>query len=112
MATIDIDLTTFIATGPANHYSAQFPHLYDEPGTVQVLIGRKIVVAAARRDHRGTVSVGGFVGRYVKSTKPWRAVVSKQPGTGLFVHFGRDDRSGRFHKQNAISWEPELYAQL
>lgn len=112
MAKIDIDLTTFVATGPAETYSKYTPEKR-EPGTVQVLIGSQIFVGEAHRYPDGRVYVQGFIGRYRTSANPWKASVSKKPGQeGLQVFFGRDDRSGRFNKQQGLSWEPELYAQL
>ena len=48
MARIDIDLTTFVATGPAETYS-KYTAEKREPGTVQVLIGSKIFVGEAHR---------------------------------------------------------------
>ncbi|AQQ02391.1 hypothetical protein B0E33_01300 [Roseibium algicola] len=58
------------------------------------------------------VSVYGFVGRYRTSPKPWPAHVQISAENREMVHFGRDERSGRFNKHNAISFEPEIYAEL
>ena len=83
-----------------------------EIGTVEIDLGYgRVVNALATPESTGGLSVAGFVGRYVTSAKPWKANVS---GTGskLSVWFGRDDRSGRFNKANAIRFEPALYATL
>lgn len=54
----------------------------------------------------------GFVGRYRTSANPWLATVhlNKNNPEKVWVHFGRDDRSGRFNKSNMISYEPVTYA--
>lgn len=65
---------------------------------------------AVRGDRR--INVYGFVGRYNTSEKPWPAHVSIDKDNREFVHFGRDDRAGRFNKRNAISFEPDTYAEL
>jgi len=87
-----------------------------EKGTVEMSLRGKTVIANAWRfagRDDGRLSVDGFVGRYVTSPKPWRASVDfKADGTMGFVHFGRDDRSGRFNKQNAIAYQPETYAAI
>ncbi len=87
----------------------------DTVGTVQIDLGfGRIVTAQARIasvGQEGSLHVAGFIGRYVTSPKPWLAHVSGL-GSKLWVHFGRDDRSGRFNKANAISFEPETYATL
>lgn len=83
-----------------------------EVGTVKVNLGiRGEVEAKCIRHSDGQISVAGFVGRYRTSPKPWAATVMEF-NAGVFVNFGRDDRSGRFNKQNAISWEPETYFGL
>lgn len=102
--TIKILNETYVKTGE-NEYGTEI-------GDVQVDLGYgHIVTAKAHPGHNGGLSVGGFVGRYVTSVKPWIAHVS---GTGdkLYVHFGRDDRSGRFNKSRMIRWEPKIYFQL
>ena len=61
------------------------------------------------------IYVLGFVGRYVSSTKDWPAIVAHKIGrdtANFSVSFGRDDRSGRFNKQDAIRYDPEVYATL
>lgn len=98
MANIIINDNSFINAG-WNEYGA-------EVGTVEVN-GK---VCRAVRDSYG-ISVHGYVGRYRTSPKPWAAHVTSGP-RGVYVNFGRDDRSGRFNKQNAISYEPALFDTL
>lgn len=83
----------------------------DVVGTVTVDLGRGATVTAKAYKDQFGISVAGFIGRYVSSAKPWVAQV-RSNGDFLSVYFGRDDRSGRFNKANAISWQPELHAQL
>jgi len=88
-----------------------------EIGNVEIEIrGRRLVVEARRwvRDSfspgRRDISLIGFVGRYRTSQNPWKASVMFRPVEGrLSANFGRDDRSGRFNKLNAIVYEPETY---
>jgi hypothetical protein len=104
MPSIKILNETFISLGK-NKYGYEI-------GTVEIDLGRgNTVHAMASTCSTGGLSVAGFVGRYVTSTKPWKAHVSGM-GDKLSVWFGRDDRSGRFNKANAIRWEPALYATL
>jgi len=84
----------------------------DIVGTVQIDLGYgRVVTAKACNSVRGGLLVAGFIGRYRTSQKPWIASV-KGTNDKLWVDFGRDDRSGRFHKQNMISWQPDLYEQI
>ena len=107
MANIKILNETFQPLG-VNKYG-------DTVGTVQIDLGYgKIVTTKASPtyiSHAGSLDVAGFVGHYVTSTKPWLAQVSGS-GSKLWVHFGRDDRSGRFNKANAISFDPTTHATL
>jgi len=80
-------------------------------GTVTVDLGRGALVTAKAYQSIFGINVAGFIGRYVTSAKPWPAHVYGK-GDSVFVTFGRDDRSGRFNKANAISWQPDLYTQL
>ena len=83
-------------------------------GTIKArYAGRAQTVEAVRYDD-GDIALTGFVGRNRTSRNPWRASVLFRGGASdkPYVNFGRDDRSGRFNKQNAISYEPELYAQI
>lgn len=102
--TIKILNETFTATGTSVYG--------DTVGTVQIDLGRgNIVTAKARHGVLGGLSVAGFIGRYRTSPKPWIAHIDGAADK-LFVTFGRDDRSGRFQKQNMISWQPDLYEQI
>jgi len=101
--TISILNDTYTASGK-NEYGYEI-------GTVQIDLGHGQVVLAKAQPQSDGHRVDGFVGRYVTSAKPWRASVSGK-GSALHVYFGRDDRSGRFNKANAIRWEPELAASL
>ena len=107
MASIKILNETFQPLG-VNKYG-------DTVGTVQIDLGfGRIVTTQARPaivGQAGSFNVAGFIGRYVTSPKPWLATVSGFEKR-LYVHFGRDDRSGRFNKANAISFEPTTYATL
>jgi hypothetical protein len=107
MASIKILNETFQSLG-VNKYG-------DIVGTVQIDLGYgKIVTAKASPTSigkTGSLCVAGFVGRYVTSPKPWLATVSGFEKS-LYVFFGRDDRSGRFNKANAISFDPTTYATL
>lgn len=111
MAKITIHNETFTATSEPEALSWTTEYRR-ERGTVSVSLGCKMVTAEATRYTNGNaVYVDGFVGRYRTSPKPWRATVSGV-GSDLRVFFGRDDRSGRFNKQNAISYEPETFSAI
>lgn len=89
----------------------------DVVGTVEIEMGNQTVTARAYKwstSLRGEqISVHGFIGRYRTVNTPWIANVTLDLVDGrLFVNFGRDDRSGRFNKQNAISWEPATYERI
>lgn len=101
---VTINTETFVATGEANRSGGV-------PGTVEMKLRTGVVIAEATYYAKnGEYYVKGFVGRYQTSVKPWNASVQfKADGTMGFVNFGRDDRSGRFNKRNAISYEPETY---
>lgn len=82
-----------------------------EEGTIEVSFAGKTVRAAAKRFGDGDVFINGFVGRYVTSAKPWRAIVAFRNNTSEkpYVNFGRDDRSGRFNKANMVQYAPDIY---
>lgn len=84
---------------------------YFDYGTVELNLRTGTVIADAFRSKKdGEIMVRGFVGRYRTSPRAWPAsVVFGVDGTLRYANFGRDDRSGRFNKQNAISYEPEIY---
>lgn len=86
---------------------------YFEEGTVTLNLRTGDVVADAYRSKSdGEICVRGFIGRYRTSPRAWRATVCfKQDGTLRYADFGRNDSSGRFNKQNAISYEPETFKQ-
>lgn len=81
-------------------------------GTVEISIGSRTLRANATKFDSGHIRVDGFIGRYRTSDRPWIASVVSWGEDDIYVNFGRDDRSGRFHKRNAISWEPELFERL
>lgn len=88
-------------------FTSQGLNAKGEPvGTVQVDLGRGRTITAPAISVGSTMVIGGFVGRYRTSPQPWRAFVCYRAGS-LFVHFGRDDRSGRFRKEDGISYEPD-----
>lgn len=107
MASIKILNETFQSLG-VNKYG-------DIVGTVQIDLGYGNIVTAKASPtsigQAGSLDVAGFVGRYVSSPKPWLATVSGFEKR-LYVFFGRDDRSGRFNKADAISFDPTTYATL
>ena len=88
------------------------PRFGDEIGMATVSFGRTQHTTFARREKDGAISLAGFVGRYLTSTNPWPASVRIYADGRVFCRFGRDDRSGRFNKQNMISFEPEIYRKL
>lgn len=96
MAKIIINHESFIATGRNARGM--------EVGTVEVS-GQ---VQKAVRTDTGMILLHGWVGRYQTSAKAWNATIFNGPH-GLVVNFGRDDRSGRFNKQNAVSYEPQTF---
>ena len=81
-------------------------------GTVDVEFGHKTLKAVECRVYGKFVSLDGFIGRYHTSANPWlvSAHADFDKDGKVFAHFGRDDRSGRFHKESGISYEPETYA--
>lgn len=98
-----IDPNTFTATAEANSYGT-------EDGTVRLNLRQGQITAKAYRFKDGEIGVRGFIGRYRTSPKAWPAsVIFKVDGTIRYARFGRDDRSGRFNKQDMISWNPEAY---
>lgn len=102
---LTINPATFLSLGNNPHG--------EEVGTVQADLGAgRLVTAQALRFKDGSVRVAGFIGRYQTSSKPWRATVIVRCDGKIYVHFGRDDRSGKFNKQNAIAWEPQTFATL
>lgn len=106
---VTLNVETFTATAPVE----DFHGMKFETGTVVIVFKGRTETAKAKRWGDGTFTVQGFVGRYQTSAKAWKAsVMFTAEGVLRFVNFGRDDRSGRFNKRNAISFEPETYEAL
>lgn len=104
MSKLQINRETFIETGK-NSYGSTL-------GTVEISFCGKTHVVPAVKPYDEKISVFGFVGRYATSSKAWAAHVTVDENNDIRVNFGRDDRSGRFNKRNAISFEPENFAKL
>jgi len=73
-----------------------------EIGTVEVTLGGKTQRCPANRYADGTVVASGLVGRYQQGAKAWPATIMNDGKRPEYVSFGRDDRSGRFRKENCI----------
>lgn len=78
-------------------------------GTVEVTLRnetRRVSAYKSTRDE--SVTARGMTGRYLTGTKAWPAEVQQRvtPEGKVwdFVSFGRDDRSGKFQKTNALSF--------
>ena len=79
-------------------------------GRVDVLANGKIISCIADRNELGSIYVQGWVGRYETGTKAWCASLwLDADNERINVMFGRDDRSGRFNKLNAIYYAPEHF---
>ena len=86
-------------------------------GTVEINFGRETIECKCTLEKEGVlawqISLGGFIGRYRTSNNPWLAYVTERKmadgTTRVVASFGRDDRAGRFHKMDGISYEPETY---
>lgn len=110
--TITLKTSSFVKLGTYTWKSGETTYV-DVVGTIEMDLGGRTVTAKARVYEDGDIAVAGFVGRYLTSTKPWIASVRfDKEGKMARVWFGRDDRSGRFNKANAISYEPETWASL
>lgn len=74
--------------------------------------GRTITCWACKYES-GSIYAFGFMGRYVTSSKLWKAVLySSMNGIGQEItsgYFGRDDKCGRFNKLNGMFFEPKTY---
>lgn len=78
-------------------------------GKVTVTCGSKSFEAWAQKvEESGNIYAFGFMGQYVTSAKQWRATVALTNGQ-MYIRFGRDDRSGNFNKQNAVSYNPKAF---
>lgn len=72
-------------------------------GTVEVTLWGKTRRVPALRREDGRISARGIVGRYRTGAKSWPAYTeASADGSTIYVNFGRDDRSGRFHKANCL----------
>lgn len=97
-----IDIATFAAA------AEQPEHGYWVEGTVNVTLrGETRTVRAHKSDSTGEITAYGLTGRYQTGTKAWPASVTQRidPRTGKpwdSVHFGRDDRCGKFKKVNSL----------
>lgn len=114
--TITIRTETFKADGTHTYERKDYRSVH-EVGTVEVDLGNQTVTLRAGRfkigEGRYDISVAGFVGRYQTSSKAWPAMVYHTEGEEhTQASFGRDDRSGRFHKMRGISYEPETFAKV
>lgn len=96
MAKIIINAESFTKTGTTARGM--------DVGTVEV----SGVVQKAVRSDDGRIFLHGYVGRYRSGGKAWNASIYER-AEGLVVFFGRDDRSGRFNKQDGISYEPQTF---
>jgi len=75
-------------------------------GTIIVTFGQKVVEALAVRYATGDITVAGFVGRYRTSTKAWNVNIRLTEDSCISLWWGRDERTGRFNKNEGVSWEP------
>lgn len=75
----------------------------NQTGTVEVtLLGVTKRVKARHYPQDGWIIAYGVTGRYQTGAKAWPASITSKSNGSEFVQFGRDDRSGRFNKQNFI----------
>lgn len=99
--TFKIDRNTFTATGEVTEYGVM--------GTINVVFkDKELKVVARKSDYRDTLYLEGFTGRYQSGAKAWEATVAFRDGSSEkpYVDFGRDDRCGKFRKENLISYNP------
>lgn len=82
-------------------------------GTVTVQFGKTEMTVWAHKGLGGYIHAYGFVGNYRTGSKDWAVTMSVRPENEFTsVWFGRDDRSGRCVKQNAIRFDPETFFKL
>ncbi len=78
-------------------------------GTVEVTLRGETQRVEARSFSDGSMVAFGLVGRYQTGAKAWPAsIYYRMSGDGTWrehVNFGRDDRCGKFKKENAIWFE-------
>lgn len=90
----------------------QKENAYFVDGTVECTFAGRTERVSAFRDNDGMITIrrGSFVGSYQSSSKPWPATITTRRDmrdkNHIYetVEFGRDDRSSRFNKANAIRW--------
>lgn len=100
--TITINRASFIATGEVEKRGEWAM----EVGTIEATFAGRTHTIKANRFDDGDILLIGFIGRYRTGDKAWPATVNFRGSSSEkpFVDFGRDDRAGRFHKQNMISY--------
>lgn len=97
-----INAATFAAT------EEQPDHGFWIAGNVEVTLrGETRTVRAKKSTRDGAITAYGMTGRYQTGAKAWPASVQQRidPRTNKpwdSISFGRDDRSGKFHKINAL----------
>jgi hypothetical protein len=101
-------------TAPVDEVGAPYAERIN--GKVDVEIdkrGRTITCWARKYEDNGAIYAFGFMGRYVTSSKLWKATLhTTKNGNGeefTTGHFGRDDRCGRFNKLNGMYFEPKAF---
>jgi hypothetical protein len=103
-------MTSIINTATFTASAEQPDHDYWIEGTVEVTLRNETrTVRATKCNRDGSITARGMTGRYQTGTKAWPASVTQEtcPHTNKiwdFVIFGRDDRSGKFNKVNALSF--------
>lgn len=99
--------TTFLATEAAEQHSFGTTQW----GTVEVTLWNKTrrvrasrtIYAETYRPGQSDVTAHDMLGRYQQGAKAWPASVAHNCATGQErANFGRDDRSGKFHKANCL----------
>jgi len=71
-------------------------------GTVEVTLRGETRRVEALRFTDGAVSASGMFGRYRTSNRKWCARISSNANGAESAQFGRDDRSSRFNKIDAL----------
>lgn len=101
-------MASIIKTETFTAAATQPDHGFWIEGTVQVTLrGETRTVKAHKSTRAGEITAYGMTGRYQTGTKAWPASVTQKidPSTGKpwdSVNFGRDDRSSKFQKFNAL----------
>lgn len=102
-------MTSIIKADTFQESDEKLDHDYFVKGTVEVTLRNETkTVPAIKGTNDGSITAYGMTGRYVTGTKAWPANVTqrKTPEGKIWdsVTFGRDDRSGKFNKTNALSF--------